>query len=42
MDHEEDVPGGLGGERVKGTDAGGNVYLEGFRCASCRILSLRY
>ncbi len=33
---------GLGGERVMGTDAGGNVYLEGFRCRACRILSLRY
>ena len=33
---------GLGGERVKGTNAGGNVYLEGFRCASCRMISLRY
>ena len=31
-----------GGERIKGTDAGGNVYLEGFRCRACRILSLRY
>ncbi|HEX9341737.1 MAG TPA: PF20097 family protein [Thermoplasmata archaeon] len=33
---------GLGGERIKGTNAGGNVYLDGFRCASCRILSLRH
>ncbi len=32
----------IGGERIKGTDAGGNVYLEGFRCRSCRILSLQY
>ncbi len=32
----------IGGEPIKGTDAGGNVYLEGFRCRSCRMLSLRY
>jgi hypothetical protein len=33
---------GIGGEPIVGTDLGGNVYLAGFRCASCRILSLRY
>lgn len=33
---------GVGGEPIVGTDPGGNVYLPGFRCTSCRVLTLRY
>lgn len=33
---------GIGGEPIAGTDVGGNVYLEGFRCPTCRVLTLRY
>ncbi len=31
-----------GGQRLVDPDGWGNVYLPGFRCSSCRILSLRY
>lgn len=33
---------GAGGEPIAGTDSGGNVYIEGFRCRGCRYLSLHY
>lgn len=31
-----------GGEKIMGTDLGGNVWLEGFRCDKCRTLVLHY
>lgn len=33
---------GTGGEPIADMDLGGNVYIAGFRCSSCRVLSLRY
>ena len=33
---------GIGGELIAGTDLSGNVYVAGFRCAACRVLTLRY
>ncbi len=33
---------GVGGEALVKPDGLGNVYLEGFHCPSCKLLSLRY
>jgi hypothetical protein len=32
----------IGGEGLVAPDAWGNVYLDGFRCPSCRLLVLAY
>ena len=32
----------LGGESLQPPDSWGNVYLAGLRCASCRLLTIRY
>ena len=32
----------IGGEKVAKTDGAGNVYIRGFRCATCRHLALYY
>ena len=32
----------LGGEPLQPPDTWGNVYLAGLRCASCRLVTLRY
>lgn len=32
----------LGGEVLAKSDGFGNVYIDGFRCASCRLVILHY
>jgi len=32
----------LGGEHLVKPDAWGNVYFDGYRCPSCKILALSY
>jgi hypothetical protein len=32
----------LGGQAIQSPDAWGNVYIAGLRCATCRLLTLRY
>lgn len=32
----------LGGEKIAGRTLGGMIWLDGSRCANCRILHLRY
>lgn len=33
---------GAGGRALVKPDAFGNVYLEGFHCSSCKVLTLHY
>lgn len=39
---EEKTRLALGGEPLQPPDRWGNVYFAGLRCASCRLLTLRY
>lgn len=40
--HKERSALALGGETIVHAPLGGMVWLEGWRCATCRLLQVRY